>query len=413
VRAYFKSLFAFLVFLLLFQSLVISVADLRRPYWGDEEHFVETIREFGEGITLERLKQYNEMSTPLPFIVYAIWGRIFGFELHLLRLLSIVIALITYLAFHRLLWRLFDDARIAFLAGAFLAVHPYMVGFSIFVYTDMLPILFLILACIAVINRSAFVLGVSSACAVLCRQHYVFLAIATALCYLLDYLHERNTEGSSPKGRGRMSMLLASILSVVPLALLFAFWQGLSPDNAMRARYLQEGFSFHPSSFILYVALLFVYLAPIVLVKWRTFYARNRVLIVGFVISWVYWLFPVGPSKFAIDIDVHTVGLFHRLLQWIYPGRFFEQVIFYLAFLLGLPILIFVIESAYQKIKQRDCSFSLFLDLSILMFLIVLPFSYMCWEKYFMPLVPLVTIRTLLIGYEGGDAAKSDKVTVW
>jgi hypothetical protein len=411
MSSYLKAILAFLVFLMVFQSVVISVADLKRPYWGDEDHFVPTIRQFGDGLSLNTLKHYNELSTPLPFIVYALWGRIFGFETHVLRLLSVIIALTTYLLFHRLLWVVFHNPRIAFLAGAFLAVHPYMVGFSIFVFTDMLPILFLILAAMALIRRSATGFGLAAAGALLCRQYYVFLPLAAGMFSLLAYKCESRTEEPDPKRWGTLSMLLASVLSIAPLGMLFIFWQGFSPDNARRILYLQEGLSFHPSFFILYVCLLFIYLIPIVVVNWRNFYTSYRILIVCFVLSWVYWLFPVGSARYEIGIDVHIVGLFHHFLHWINPGGFFEQVVFFIAFLLGLPILLFLVKDCYLRVRDRKCDFALFLDMSILAFLVIMPFSYLCWEKYFMPLVPLVTIRTLLTGYKCGDATKCGNAT--
>ena len=395
---YYRSLTAFVIFLILLQSVVISVAGLKRPHWGDEEHFVRTIRLFGEEISLNTLKHYNEMSTPLPFLAYALWGRIFGFETHVLRILSVIIALLTYLLFHRFLFLLFQEPKIPFLTAVFLAVHPYMVGFSIFVFTDMLPILLLIVACIAVVKRNAIGFGLAAAGMLLCRQHFIFLPMAAGSFYLLSFLG--NGKETHPKGWATRRMLPASILSLVPLGLLFLIWQGFSPDNERKVSYLGDGFYFHPSYLTLYVCLLFVYLIPIVAVRWRWIYGNGRILVGSFIISWLYWLFPVGPSKYAIAIDVLTVGLFHRLLQWIWPGGFFEQAVFYAAFLLGLPILFFLVKDCYQRVKRRDFGLLLLLDMSILAFLIILPFSYMCWEKYFLPVVPLAAVRMLLIGHD-------------
>ena len=108
-----------------------------RPYWGDEIHFVETINRFGKNMGLNTIKHYNEMSTPLPFMLYALWGRIFGFEIHILRILSVIIAVATYILFHWLLFLIFGNIKVASLTSAFLVLHPYMVGFSVFVFTDM------------------------------------------------------------------------------------------------------------------------------------------------------------------------------------------------------------------------------------------------------------------------------------
>src|SRR5438132_14065253 len=68
-----------------------------RPLRADEPHFVETIVQFGTSRpSLDLLTHYNEMSGPVPFVLYGAWGRMFGFEPFTLRLFSIVVAVATY-----------------------------------------------------------------------------------------------------------------------------------------------------------------------------------------------------------------------------------------------------------------------------------------------------------------------------
>ncbi|MDH5683388.1 MAG: hypothetical protein OEZ20_02865 [candidate division WOR-3 bacterium] len=97
---FFCSLILFIGFLIIFEGIAVYVINLKSPYWADEVHFVETIRQFGKEINLNLIRHYNEMSTPLPFILYALWGRIFGFEVHILRYFSMIIAFITYILFY-------------------------------------------------------------------------------------------------------------------------------------------------------------------------------------------------------------------------------------------------------------------------------------------------------------------------
>ena len=47
---------------------------------GDEMRFIETSRNFSSGFGLSLLKHYEEMSTPLPFMLFGMWGKLFGFE---------------------------------------------------------------------------------------------------------------------------------------------------------------------------------------------------------------------------------------------------------------------------------------------------------------------------------------------
>jgi len=65
------------------------------PPWGDEEHYLQTVRLFASGISVELLRTYEEMTTPLTFVVYSLWGQAVGLQTDRLRLLSVVLAALT------------------------------------------------------------------------------------------------------------------------------------------------------------------------------------------------------------------------------------------------------------------------------------------------------------------------------
>ncbi len=386
---YKKSLLALLAFLLLLQSAAILIADLNRPPWGDERYFVETIRCFGREISIDTISHYDQMSGPLPFVLYALWGRLVGFELYTLRLLSILIALISYLLFHRILFTMFGKPAIPFWASAFLAMHPYMLGFSIFVFTDGLMILGLLVVWYAVTRRNPWLLFLGTAAALLSRQYAISFVMAMSGFYALQAFM-RKTPRSVP-------MLTASILAVVPLGTLFLLWNGFSPINEKTDLYMLSGLAFHPSALTLYVSLFVVYLWPVVLLRFRSIYRNKQLLLGCFVLSWVYWLIPVEPSPFAVDINVHTVGLFHRLLVRIVAAPWFSQAVFYLAFALGLPLVIVVLWDTCERLRSREPDLLLLLNFMIILFLVVMPFSYLTWEKYLVPLLPFAILRLLLM----------------
>ncbi|MDH5185709.1 MAG: hypothetical protein OEW70_01440 [candidate division WOR-3 bacterium] len=217
-------------------------------------HFVETIRQFGKEINLNLIRHYNEMSTPLPFILYALWGRIFGFEVHILRYFSMIIAFITYILFYWLLFKIFNDVKISFLTAGFFMINPYAIGLSVFVYTDMLPILFSIICCLVMIKPNPVIFAISLAGALLSRQYFVFFGSAACLYYLLKLFYQKESYA--------LRMLVACIISFLPIFLLIFLWKGLNPDNAMRKFYYAQGLSFQPNSIILYVLMFFVYFLP-------------------------------------------------------------------------------------------------------------------------------------------------------
>lgn len=386
--SYRRSLTFLLVFFVLFEGAVVFFGDLTRPPWGDEYRLLETVRDFSHGLSIDRLKHYNQLSTPLPFVLYAAWGKIVGFELWQLRLLSLLIALLSYLLFHRILYLRLGSGPAALLAAVFLMINPYMVGFSIFVFTDGLTILFIILALYAAVRSNPTFLFFGVAGALLCRQYTVFLAAAAVIFYSV-----RLWRG---KGERNGAMLAAAVAGIVPLLALFALWGGISPVNKWREFYDTSGLSFHPAYLVLYVSLLSIYLAPVLLFRLRTIYGNPRVLAGPFLVSMLYWIFPVEPSPYAVAIGVHTVGLFHKAFTWVAPAAWFSHLLFYFGFVLGLPILWRIIISAWRNIRTARLAPALLYDLLIMIFLVIMPFSYLNWEKYFVPLLPLVIIRLLL-----------------
>jgi hypothetical protein len=151
--------------------------------------------------------------------------------------------------------------------------------------------------------------------------------------------------------------------------------------------------------------LFFAYNFPLAVVYLKEFYSNYRVWLVGLAASVFYVLFPVVPSKPSIDVGIPTVGLFHRLLEWTFSSPRTVHGVFYLCFLLALPFLFWIVRDLVQRYLKSRFDVALMLDLAIVVFFVVMPFSYLGWEKYFMPVVPPVILRVLLIGRESSTAA--------
>ena len=250
-----------------------------------------------------------------------------------------------------------------------------MVGFSIFVYTDMLPILFIVLSCISIRNQKPILLSISLASGLLCRQYFIFFVLAVGAYYVFMFWIKKNSTIV-------YKMLVSCLTSIIPITILIALWNGLSPDNELKNAILTEGYSYHLSYFTVYVCQLFIYLFPVVLISWKAIYKNTKVIIFCLALSPFYWLFPVRTPKILIDSNM-----------------LIEDIIFYITFILGLPILILVVKDIFYKLQEQSPDFSLLLDLTIITFLLIMPISYLVWEKYFLLLLPLATVRILLIKY--------------
>ena len=361
---------------------IVAWAGIHRPAWGDESHFVETVGQFGRQFGISTLTHYEEMTTPLSFILYAGWGRLFSFDLPVLRLFSLLVAFLVYVFFYNVVESLAVHRYAPIALTSWLAVNPYMIGLSLFVFPDMLTILFVVLCMKAALQDRPILLALFNALGLLCRQYFVFVTIAAFCLYIVRYA--KTCEASADRALGWLSA------SLIPCLVLFALWGDVAPDNELKSLYLDSGFNYQPGFATLYFALLFLYPLPFIVYRWRMFYTDRKVLAGSFVLSWLYWLFPVRAAEPALAGGVETVGLTHRLLSGAFDQTGVD-IIFFVLFFLSLPVFYTIVRDLWKRWKE-GLETSIFLHLMMVSFFIVMPFSYLCWEKYFLPVLPAVLI---------------------
>lgn len=371
-------------FILYFALLAIWGINRCEP-WHDEGHFVETIKYFGGNFNRTALYNYEEMSTPLPFIIYAVWGKLVGFELPELRILSILIAFLSYLTFY-ILFKSHFDRLVAFLVVSFIALNPYFAGASLFVFTDMAAVLFLGLSFLSVVKKKPVLLGFALASALLSRQYLAFMVPSFFLFFSLKMLYNRDKK--------MLQYMSAVLISCIPLGLLMLFWGGSCPVNTVRNNYISYAYTFHPEFLTLYICQIFIYSFPFVLYKWKRFYSNKKIIVISFIASLTYFIFPVKPSQPGIAVNVFTVGYFHRLLTMVFPDGLVD-IIFYLTYLLSLPVLLDFLSALISDIKLKRLGLRSLSVFTFVFYLIVMSFSYLVWEKYFVPVLPLVILLIL------------------
>ncbi|MCU0608989.1 MAG: glycosyltransferase family 39 protein [Chitinispirillaceae bacterium] len=367
--------------------LLLAAALVNTPCWNDECHFVDTVMLFKTQPSLATLLHYNEMSTPLPFVLYAIWGTIFGDSLVTLRLFSLLVSFAAYMLFYHLFTLVIGRSWIPFLLVIFLAINPYMAGAGIFVFTDMLMMLFVGVFLISILRRNGWLMLIGGVGGLLCRQYFAFLIAAGIGYFLIDMI--------VTKEKKNLVYLGVLAATVIPLGALIVVWQGMCPQNEIRGLYLGHSTAFHANSVTLYIIQLFVYLFPVVIFCWKRFYTNRKILLLAAVGGCLYWLFPAIPSLPALDIGRTTVGYFHRAIR-IWPGDNFEQPIFFVCFTAALPLVISLAADTIRRVAKGETDFQLFLGLATISFFAIMPFSYMHWEKYFLPMLPIAALYFII-----------------
>ena len=230
-------------------------------------YHLPTIRMFAHELPGVRLKDYPAAQTPLFHLVMALWSKLVGFRLWLLRLLNVAFSYLAVLALFRLLAReLGLGRRRAFALALVFALSPYFFGASFTLLTDNLGLLFALLALTGFQRAAragslpAFAAGcLAMGAAVLTRQSFLWLAPIAAWALVSGPLSLR---------RRLLGGALAAA-SLAPFAALAVAWGALVPPSSDPASCglcadragLRGGLSLRPIVFS--VALVGLYAAAI------------------------------------------------------------------------------------------------------------------------------------------------------
>lgn len=373
---------------LLIAFVALTLFDRSGKPFSDEQHHFQTVLSFAESITLDKIKHYDEMPPPLSFVVYGLWARLVDESLWHIRLLSILLALSTMLILHRLTYELTGSLKFAVGVTLLFMLNPYTIGLGVLIYSDMLAILLLLIACRSALRSQTMVTLMAMVAALLTRQYTVFLWVALVSYYSIRWFRWRY--------RRDIIGAMMTVLSLFPLLGLFWFWGGTCPDNSIGHLYLPDNFAFHPQALLLYLAQVLLYPLPLVLARWRRLKVRRIHLAAALPPALLTITFPIAVAPSSQSVEVLTVGLGHRALQWLELGGIVESTLFFLAVWCGTVVLLSLIDDLYRRLRSGKNDPSVLLDMAILTFLAIMPWAYLWWEKYFMLLLPLLLMRLVL-----------------
>jgi 4-amino-4-deoxy-L-arabinose transferase-like glycosyltransferase len=193
-------------------------------------YHLPTILQFRHQLPGVDLEHYPAAQTPLFHLLFALYGKVVGYELWKLRLLNVAVSYAAVLVLFQLLVRQVGLRRLqAFALALLFALSPYFFGSSFTLLTDNLAILFALLA-IARFERfrrggelAQFALAsLAMGAAVLTRQSLLWLALVAAGVLVL----------APVPGRRRLAGAATALLALAPFAALVAVWGGLVPPGS-------------------------------------------------------------------------------------------------------------------------------------------------------------------------------------
>jgi len=298
-----------------YATIFILMGGLRFPIEKDELHFWSTSLSFSHRIvpTLEQLRGYSELNTPLPFLLfgwaeYAFHGGIqVGRSINFL--LSFAIAGIVCFGSNTA-----SKRSVGSLLG--LLLFPYFLGVSTHLYTDVIAAFFVLLGVVFykkgkhALSTLCFALAVSS------RQYMVAFPAAI-------FVHEVSNQAKTEPSL-RMAWIAPLLAS---LSLLVWFWilGGMATKAALQAQVVSTSreigrvFPEHGLYFLSCVGLYFV--LPELLMfpdarRWKAGLERRSLLAALFVLAVLTLLFPPLGN---VDYAIATMGYFDKALRVVLP----------------------------------------------------------------------------------------------
>lgn len=305
--------------------------DIRK----DEVHFWRTSLLFSKSFfpDLNLLRSYNELNTPLPFMLFGIIEKLFNSGIYGGRLfnflLSYVMSVLVVLG-----------NRQAYLNTFFLLLFPYFLATSTHLYTDIIASFFVLIALIFflqkryVLSSTAFILAISS------RQYMLAFAAGTLLFSFARQEH-RNADAIIP--------LSISCLSIFAWFLVF---NGFAPPVAVKSQsiltasipYLRiENMLYFASCVGIYYVLPEIFIEK----KDNNFFHKITLQYLSCFVALAV-LFILAPPLKNINYNVVSMGYFDLACRYFLPDPLRMTVFFIFAYLavvrffdLSLPSLLF------------------------------------------------------------------------
>ncbi|WP_229254356.1 hypothetical protein [Dyadobacter sp. NIV53] len=337
------------------------------------------------------LKSYNELNTPVPFILGGWVMSAFGENVQYLRLLTYSISFLLLMIF---VWSAPDNSRRFFLCLAGLIAFPNYYLCSVYYYTDIFAMIFVLAGTVAYIKRSHALGALFFIAAVSSRQYMLAFPAAIAGYELLELLKK-----SSGLKQFWKNLFLdktwiyysVAVISIVPWVLL---WHGPAPAAVMaQQHYDSDKLVVYNFGYVIYscVCLAVYYVIPEVLItgKLRYFmdYPRNYPrLFITFVII-VIALISFSPARQAYNpyFTWPYLGYIDQLFMTVGITGFIKQICF------GFLMLITLMRFVSPHFNLASCI--------VVINVLLLGKAQLSWDKYSLPMIMALWFLAMFDNY--------------
>ena len=368
--------------LLLYFILFNFFGQLGFPIRKDETHYWPASLRFSKDWvpSVDLLKNYDELSTPLSFIIFGMVEHLFQGGIFAGRLLNFILSLgilciIVFMGESTSRKYLFSVIGVL--------VYPYFIGCSTHLYTDIIAAFFVLVGFVSYLNHLNwmsclfFVLAISS------RQYMLAFPLGILIFETLNLIRAKSANLIKPIVIRSLYQFIACISIVVWVL----FWGNFGPALEVARQNIStiSVFKLFPEHSLYFLSCLgFYFVIPeFILLKRYKFiktWLNRKALLISISVFILFLLFPPYQN---VNYNIPTMGYMDKLFR-MFGGDFFRMTLFYiLALIACLRFLVMNLES-------------LFVLTNVLMMLK----SHIAWDKYLLPLIVILWFLNA-IGHKG------------
>ena len=365
----------------------------------DEKHYWPATQKFSDNWpgNLRLLRNYGELNTPLPFIIFGGADRMTNGGIRAGRLVNFAVSLAILLVFvyagQRRLWE-----RAAACVG--LLAFPYFLGCATHLYTDMIPAGLVLVGFMFYMSGSGMLSGLAFVAAISSRQYMIAfpagLLLVEIICWLRAFNQDRITKDLHAS---LIWWQLLACLSIIPWVILWggnfapattAGEQAVAGSNLLR---------FTPENSLYALACLGAYFVIPELVLfakrrralWATLSTKLRggvsmrsqlMLLVALMLASLFFVFP--PRGNVHSMQVATMGYLDKFLR-LGPDLL-RLIVFY----------ILAVAACWRLARMNVIGVLVFANV------LLMAKAHIAWDKY---MLPMIVVLWFCASMKGATAA--------
>ncbi|MEO1126815.1 MAG: hypothetical protein AAFX95_22480 [Cyanobacteria bacterium J06639_16] len=222
---------------IIYVALVAWLDLLQGPYWWDEETFWQTSLTFSDRLlpNIDDLRDYNELSTPLPFIIFGALEYLFHQGIFAGRLLNLILSLSIIFIIG---WPSKDKGGRAILCLVGLLMCPYYLWLSGRLYTEMIACFWVVMGLMGYVRNRYLLSCIAFILAIASRQYMLAFPAAIVtyefIVAMTEVIQQRQIS------LAKQWKWLAPLIATLSIFGWFYMFQGLAPETGIAGRKTPE-----------------------------------------------------------------------------------------------------------------------------------------------------------------------------